>query len=294
MLPNQKLRFAFAGSLVIHAIAVLLLALHSTEIEVPPIPISVSFPGSANKPSGQAGGHSRGSAKSKSSNRLKKLPTSEFLPQFSMNPSQRSAAVEATEGPSWGADDKYNEVNLLGGNNMPAEEIRFIGSLYQMIDQAIVDNPSLSEYNHTGHVFFRFEVDEEDHIDSRTFRASAKDRVLKVIAARAIRKAIRNETGDVQFLHKRMVVNARFVWTDRAACPSFQGINNNFMSFCHYAENKRKSFSTGEKVGTYAGAIWQNGPWAVEEIKKYNREQRHRQTDYDPFDDLKRDPDWNL
>jgi hypothetical protein len=290
MLPSQKMRFAFAGSILIHAIVVLLLALHSTEIEVPPLPIVVNFP----SPESKAGGHSSGTSKKKSLKNLRKLPTSDFLPQFSMNPSKRSAAVEALEEPQWSNDDKYNEVNLFSGSKMAADEIRFISSLYQMIDQAIVDNPALSEYNHTGHVFFRFEVDEEDHIDPRTFRASAKDRVLKVIAARAIRTAMRNETGDVHFIHKRVVLNARFSWASHEACNSLQGINDDFMSFCHYAENKRKTFSTGERIGTVAGAIWQNGPWAVEEIKKYNREQRHRETEYDPFDDLKRDPDWDL
>lgn len=293
LLPNRKLRFAFAGSILIHAFVILLLALHSTNIETPPLPISVSFP-SAEKSGGPTGGRSRSSNPRSSLQRLKKLPTSEFLPQFSLSPAKRSAAIDAAETPQWSSDDRYNEVSLSSGGKMAAEEIRFIASLYQMIDQAIADNPYLSEYNHTGHVFFHFEVDADDHLDPRTFRASAKDRVLKVIAARAIRAAIRNPTGDVQFLHKRMVLNARFVWTDRASCPSFQGINDQFMSFCHYAENKRKSFSTGEKVKTFAGAIWKNGPWAVEEIQKYNREQRHRQADYDPFDDLRRDPDWNL
>ncbi len=54
-----------------------------------------------------------------------------------------------------------------------------------------------------------------------------------------------------------------------------------------------KYFSTGEKIGTYFGAL-NYGFGAVEEIEKYNREESRRGTQFDPFEEMRRDPDWNV
>jgi hypothetical protein len=196
--------------------------------------------------------------------------------------------------PAWANARTYTGIDPTGGGEISKEQIHFLASLWRMIDQAIWDTDFLSEYAHVGQVFLRFEVNDEGQFESRSLTASALDRVLKVIAARAVRQAMKNETGDVHFPRQKTVINARFVWSSYEDCQEMNPIRKNFLNFCHHAESKVKSFSTGEKVGTYAAAIWNHGPWAAEDIKEYNHQQRRRQSEFDPFESLKRDPDWNL
>jgi hypothetical protein len=90
------------------------------------------------------------------------------------------------------------------------------------------------------------------------------------------------------------VIQARFSWSGYRMCESLRGIRGRNLSFCHYAENKRKTFSAEERAVTYAKGILQNGPWAYEEIQKYRREERRRRSQFDPFEEYRRDPDWGL
>jgi hypothetical protein len=232
------------------------------------------------------------------SSRVRKIPLSSLVPKWmrSSPPPDDWAKVpgegEFGAGQAWSDSSKYDEVQLSNGQGLSVEQANFVGALWRMIDQYIVENPFLSGYNHSGKAFFRFEVDESGRLLS--LQAAAADRVLKVIAARAIRRAIQNDTGDLRFPTEPMVIHARFSWTNYQACDGLRGHRNRYLSFCHYAEYKRKSFSAGEKAATWAGAIYNHGPWAYEEIKKYKREEFRRNTQYNPFEEYERDRDWNL
>jgi hypothetical protein len=90
-----------------------------------------------------------------------------------------------------------------------------------------------------------------------------------------------------------MTIYTQFAWTDLETCRSMKGSTKTSLSFCNYAEDKRKSFSGGEKAATYLGAL-KYGFDAVDEIKKYKREEMHRNSNFNPFEEFERDPDWNL
>lgn len=62
----------------------------------------------------------------------------------------------------------------------------------------IVDNPFLSEFGYTGTVTLRFEMTPEGKIADRTLRVDARNPVLRVIALRALRKALRNEENELR------------------------------------------------------------------------------------------------
>jgi hypothetical protein len=226
------------------------------------------------------------------------IPLSALTPKWSMEPKEQNFTDDsdrsADETVAWKDTYAYDQIGLSDYEGLSAGQAGFIGALWNMINQYIEENPFLSEYNRAGRVFLRFEIDESGHLERRSFVASANDRVLKVIAARAVRRAIKNERGDITFTGERMVINARFVWTGYQACNNLRGFRGSYLSFCHYGENKAKTFTTAEKVGTYAGEIWNHGPWAYEEIQKYRAEERRRRSDFDPFEEYKRDPDWNL
>jgi hypothetical protein len=112
---------------------------------------------------------------------------------------------DVLEADSWTDSRSYSGVSLFQFEGLSRPQVDFITTLWGQIDQAIEENPFLSEYNHTGHVFLRFEIDESGHLAPRSLVAKAADRVLKVIAARAVRKAIRNERGELHFPGRRLV-----------------------------------------------------------------------------------------
>jgi len=275
--------------LIVHVAIAWLLTRTPLPTPKEPLPIRVVYPSTTEKL------HvANGARRTRRSDGGKSRPLADFLPTFAMQPAGNPNEGGEPTIPDWIDTHAYDDVSLVGPSTVTMEQAKFLSSVWRMVDQEIWDTPFLSEYNHSGHVFLRFEVDDDGHFESRSMTASGLDRVLKVIAARAVRKAMKNENGDILFPHKKTIINARFSWTGYEACDQLRAIRNNFLSFCHYAENKSKSFSTGERAANTAGAIWNHGPWAVEDIKEYNREERRRNSGFDPFESLKRDPDWNL
>lgn len=139
----------------------------------------------------------------------------------------------------------------------------------------------------------RKEINRDGLLLDSSLRACGADGVLKVLAVKAIRKALFNEHHEIRFPAEDQTFYAQFTWSDHETCKSLQGINKSFLSFCHYAENKAKTFSNGERASTYLKSL-KYGLGAIEEIKEYNREELHRKNQFDPFINLKNDPDWNL
>ena len=285
------MRSTLVISFALHLLVFFLLTQKYLKPTEPPQPISLVYPSPENKPS-QASGK-RGAIRVGRGKKMR--PLSDFLPQLAMKQTDQKQDDDTDIGiPAWSNPRAYNGVDPIGNDNLSRDQIHFLMALWRMIDQSIWDTPFLSEYNHTGQVFLRFEINDEGKFVSRSMTASAVDRVLKVIATRAVRKAMMTETDDLHFPLKHTVINARFKWASYAECDANNPLRANYLSFCHYAENKFKSFSAAERTGTVAGAIWNHGPWAAEEIREYNRQQRRRDGQFDPFENLRRDPDWNL
>lgn len=185
----------------------------------------------------------------------------------------------------------YDEFHSYEGLSM--DKIRFEKSLWKEIDQSVLDSSFLSEYNHTGKIHLKFELDQSGKLIESSFRACGADNVLKVLAARAIRKALLNEHSEIYFPNENSKLFMQFTWADYETCKSTRGINKNFLSFCHYAENMRKDFSSTEKLTTILKSL-QYGFGAIEEIQKYKKEEFRSDTQFDPFLELRHDPDWNI
>ncbi len=194
---------------------------------------------------------------------------------------------------SWSLADSYQVDSLRPFEGMNIEQARFFRSLWHEIDNSIEEPAYLSEYGHTGKAYFQFEITRNGELKESSLNAVAVDNVLKVLAARAIRKALKNTNGEILFLDKDLQFNAQFTWSDYKTCQTLRGIKNNYLSFCRYAEDKRKTFTAGEKATTYVESL-KYGFGAWEEIQKYRKEEKHRDTEFDPFASLKQDPDWNL
>lgn len=185
---------------------------------------------------------------------------------------------------------RLNEMQKYSG--LTTSDARFNTVLWRQIDQSIFNSPHLSEYGHVGVVYFQFSIEAGTHLTG--IKARAKDKVLKVLAARAIRKALKNETGELPALEKAKDFNAQFVWAAAKDCESQRGWIGNNLSFCHVAEDKRRKYTAGQKIGNAIGAIMQHGPWGIEEIQKYRKEEIRHKSNFDPFEEMQHDPDWNL
>ncbi len=189
-------------------------------------------------------------------------------------------------------DDSTNDF-MNPYNGLQMHEIRFVQSLWHEIDRSIVDSPYLSEYGHTGRVQLKFEIGMDGKLIESTLKANADDRVLKVIAARAVRKALMNERGQMVVLGERIAIETRFAWLDYRTCASLNGAAKTSLSFCRYAEDKRKSFSNGEKAQAYLSSL-KYGFDAIDEIRKYKQEEMRRDTGFNPFQEFEKDRDWDL
>ncbi len=196
--------------------------------------------------------------------------------------------------------EKSSSINedLLPGaltqyRGMSMGRVRFIKSLWHTIDNSIVESAYLSEYGHVGQVVLTFEVTPDGQLYGNRIHARAENSILKVVAARAVRKAIKNETKELVFPNEKIKVEAQFLWARYSKCAQHRGTYQNVLSFCKYGEDNRKSFTVSEKTATYLGAL-KYGPGVFEEIQKYRKEEDHRKTKFDPFEEFRRDPDYNL
>lgn len=183
----------------------------------------------------------------------------------------------------------FPEFDSAAGLSMA--QLGSIRSLWNEVDKAIVDNPYLSEFGYTGTVILKFELTPQGQIADRTLRVDARNPILKVLALRALRKALRNENNELRLPSENILLTAQFSWSSYENCRRLKGTFRKSLSFCKYAENKLKDFSTKEKSLTYLSSL-RYGFGALEEIEKYNREESRRKTNFDPFEEYRRDPDW--
>lgn len=218
---------------------------------------------------------------------LTPINTASYLHAKGISGDQTELAREWTQPKSYLVDEIHSFENI------PPERIIFAKSLWKEIDQSILEPEYLSEYNHTGKVHIFFQINQEGHLLESSLRACGWDSVLKVLAARALRKALRNGKNEIHFSKENLTFYAQFTWSDYETCKSLRGINKNYLSFCHHAKLEAKTFSKSEQISTYLKAL-QYGTGAIEEIQKYKREESHRKNQFDPFSSLKSDPDWNL
>jgi hypothetical protein len=243
---------------------------------------------------GKAKGNIRATAKrpARKSTALRKLDLGLSTMQAVVSSYQKQLANPITPNSTLESEGN-SKVSFDPYDGMAMPEIRFVRSLWREIDKSIVNNPYLSEYGHTGKAFFSFQVGTDGKLIENTLTAKSEDRVLKVIAARAIRKALQNQNGELSLPTENMTIYTQFAWSDLETCASMKGSSKNHLSFCNYAEDKRKNFSDSEKAATYLGAL-RYGFDAADEIKKYQREEMHRNSNFNPFEEFERDPDWNL
>lgn len=194
---------------------------------------------------------------------------------------------------AWLDKQSYQGDEFSKFEGINAKQSLFLRTVWTEINDFIPDSPYLTEYGIVGTVSLSFEVDENGFLISDTLTAQTDQQILKVFAARSVRKSLRADNLDLVQPEKKTKIFARFEWTDQISCDQHQGLNKNYLSFCRKSKGQRKTFSKTEKAVAYLSAL-QYGPEMFDVIKKYNQQENRKKTQFDPFEDIKRDPDWNL
>jgi hypothetical protein len=291
---DQKMKFYIAGSIVIHAAIAILMVTHrfSNSTEPTTQPVEVAFRKSGSDKSKSARGKGKSASKFLTDSKIQRSfilghslkPDFSDLKEIERRIQTRSARWDLRE--SYLTDD-------IGYSDLNERQINFSYTVWTEINDAIVDSPLLAEYGQTGDVYLQFEVSSTGLIVEDSIQVKAENKVLKVVALRSIRKAIRKDNLDLKAPETQTRIAAHFRWTPGSPCSNLQGANSNYLSFCRVSSVDRRTFSGTEKTSVYLSSLMY-GPGAMEEIKKYQQEENRRNTGFDPFQELKRDPDWNL
>lgn len=283
---DKKLLLHLLISLGIHAAIVALIFDLSSSTEIKSIPVEFQLQSGTSK------------AKSKSASKIRSNPQQRkaFVLGHSIKPDfSNLEEIEnriKNKSARWDSRDSYL-TNEIGYSDLTARQIHFSSTVWTEINDAIVDSPLLAEYGQTGDVFMQFEINQFGELIQDSILVKAENKVLQVFAMRSLRKAIRKDNLDLKAPEKHTRIAAHFRWTPGTPCSGLQGNYSNYLSFCRVSSVERRNFSGTEKASVYLGSLIY-GPGAIEEIDKYHKQENRRKTGFDPFQEIKRDPDWNL
>lgn len=206
-------------------------------------------------------------------------------------PSSRGDQLKETS--AWLDKQSYQGDELSKFEGVSTKQSLFLKTVWTEINDFIPEHPFLTEYGIIGTVSLSFEVDENGFLIPDSLSAQTDQQILKVLAARSVRKSLKADNLDLVQPDKKTKLFARFEWTDQISCDQHQGINKNYLGFCRKSKGQRKTFTKTEKAAAYLSAL-QYGPEMFDVIKKYNQQENRKDTKFDPFEEIKRDPDWNL
>ncbi len=194
-------------------------------------------------------------------------------------------------------DDLVYPNDLLNAyQNISIKESNLLKIIWSSIDRFIYTDNYLGEFGHLGNVKIHIKINSIGNIIENKIKIISQDNVLKVLAMHAIRNGLR-EIDQKDFLknstNNDFDFNVKIHWINSENCNSEVQIYKKNLRFCKRIFDNKKSFSKAEKMMTYLSSL-KYGFSFYEEIQKYNRQEMHNDTQFDPFLNLKNDPDWNL
>ncbi|MFM6930383.1 MAG: hypothetical protein ACKOX6_18105, partial [Bdellovibrio sp.] len=173
----------------------------------------------------------------------------------------------------------------------------YFHQVFERIDQQLMFDSLLAQYNHFGYVYVEFEVGPNGRFVDKTVKVSAIDSILKVHALRALRKGLmeefprekRNPSG------KSVRFQAKFEFLASTEDLNFskqKGFGKAKLVFRRASSERPIPNDLKEQLLT--GGI-SHDPFAMaERWEKYNKKKRLKAADFDPFALYKVDPDYNL
>lgn len=236
---------------------------------------------------------SRKTGVNKSSRPTLKSISPSFKPSYGTDvaiaQSDGSSEAPALDDPqSYGFNAKtYDKGNAIRG---------FLEALHSRVNNALVFDSILAQYNHFGTVYLQFEVDKRGTLRIETLRASTTDRILKVHVIRsALVPALREPLKESFWLTGRETIQlrARFqfvrsrkqttLWDDNP-----ETISGYSLTFRRFTPERAVPRTLGDHLVN--GGIDSDLFAMYEAWQKFNKARERRRLDVDPFAVYKADP----
>lgn len=173
----------------------------------------------------------------------------------------------------------------------------YFQQVFQRIDQQLIFDSLLAQYNHFGYVYVEFEVGPDGRFVDKSLKVSAIDSILKVHALKALRKGLIEEFPSEKWNPdgKSVRFQAKFEFLEGSENLNFtkqKDFGKAKLVFRRASSEKPIPNSLKEQLLT--GGI-SHDPFAMaERWEKYNKKKRLKDGDFDPFAPYRADPDYNL
>ncbi|UYL10635.1 hypothetical protein B9G69_008610 [Bdellovibrio sp. SKB1291214] len=173
----------------------------------------------------------------------------------------------------------------------------YFEQVFKKVDEQLIFDSLLAQYNHFGNVYVEFEVDAQGRFVERGLKVTAEDAILKVHALRALIKGL-SESFD------------KAKWNPTGKSQIFQA-NFKFVQNS-YSENRRKQSAFAKPVLAFnrstpekpiptnltdqllTGGVHYDLFSVTERWQKYNKRKKLREQEFDPFAAYKADPLYKL
>ena len=197
------------------------------------------------------------------------------------------------------SDFKSSDTYIFDSHNMLADtdQWEFYHQIFERIDSQLMFDSILAQYNHFGSVFLEFEVDAEGHFVETALRAKADDPILKVHVIRALRKGLKESFVKAKWnpSGKTAVLQAKFefLYGDSSVNSKKQKEFGKPVLVFKRATSEKPTASN--LTDTLLDADNLKNPYQIaERIEKYKKKKALRAGDFDPFQNYRNDPDYDL
>ncbi|MNK19554.1 hypothetical protein D3C87_377760 [compost metagenome] len=191
------------------------------------------------------------------------------------------------------ADFQVGPANMLGDS----DNWDFHRQVFTKIDENLMFDSLLAQYNHFGSVHLRFAVDPHGYLIEKSLRARAEDPILKVHVVRALRLALNEEFPSSKWAvaGKNITFEAKFDFLQMSSFINHEkqkGFVKPQLQFQRATTEKPIPNTLSEQLTS--GGIDYDLFAAAERWQKYNKKKKLANYQFDPFAHYKKDPAYNL
>lgn len=193
-------------------------------------------------------------------------------------------------------------------------EWSFLHYLHQKVEEELSFDRLLAEWGHFGTVYVEFWVDDQGLLLPNRIRVVADDSILKVHSLRALRRALAKPFAETKWnrskesikvhakfdylsgelrigkqraFSKRKLVFQRKGFSGRVPTDFWEQMGQGFSDSVQFTETELSKKYGGGGVSVDVLAL-------VDSWKKRNKKVKQIYRGFDPFDDYRKDPDYNL
>ncbi|WP_413576320.1 hypothetical protein ACLVWU_18220 [Bdellovibrio sp. HCB290] len=188
---------------------------------------------------------------------------------------------------------------ITGADNFisDTDQWSYFEQVFKKIDEQLIFDSILAQYDHFGIVYVEFEVDEQGRFVKNRLKVSAEDAILKVHALRALIKGLQESFDKTKWntTGTSHVFQAQFVYLQDS--PSInqnkqKAFGKSVLTFTRATNEKPIPSTIKEQLLT--GGVHYELFSVAERWQKYNKKKKLREQGFDPFSTYKSDPLYTL